>query len=179
MDKTMKQCCYPDVLQNKTDLCPYPEKQCRTNCEYYQDPNNSIEALRRERDEYKVKAEYYERINGEQGKLLDDVIAERDMWKETDLRDAKRVDELAAYAERLREVLLLAEQHLAILYPNGVKDGDALCCAVTLATNLPHDDTCLRQAKAKLLRDAATKLSYDKDGPTQLHRMADELEAGK
>ena len=36
---------------------------------------DTIEALLRERDEYKAKAEYYERINGEQGKLLDDALA--------------------------------------------------------------------------------------------------------
>jgi hypothetical protein len=40
-----------------------------------EDMERQLAAMTAERDEYKVKAEYYERINGEQGELLDEALA--------------------------------------------------------------------------------------------------------
>ena len=53
------------------------------------------EALRCERDDWKVECGHAEALAAKCMAELAAMTAERDMWKETDLRDAKRIDELA------------------------------------------------------------------------------------
>ena len=40
-----KQCCYPTILEGKTDICPFPEKSCRTNCEFFKEHLTKEELL--------------------------------------------------------------------------------------------------------------------------------------
>ena len=114
------------------------------------DAADTIEALRRERDEAI--------------KVRNDAILENNTSRY----------ELAAsqaYSQQLRDTveLLWVTANHEEWDACAVRDIDALLA-------LPQDDTALKQYGAKLLRDAGKKMLLAQG---QLNRMADELEAGK
>ena len=93
---------------------------------------------------------------------------ERDGAKTLAIMYCEQLAASQAYAEKLLEALDTAL---------GCIDGyyrSALDAEFALADS-PFDDTCLRQAKAKLLRDAADEMPVV-GAHTFLRRMADELE---
>jgi len=136
---------------------------------------DTIESLRRELDEaIRLKLASTDN-NLSLMEQLATMTAERNDLNEINAQwVANLATELAASQAReqqLREALKMAVKQ------NGhdmLMTGEELRkCEATL--DLPHDDTALRQAKAKLLRDAADKCE-DTNDDKMLRRMADELE---
>jgi hypothetical protein len=137
---------------------------------------DTIEALRRERNELNHEFGCEHRLYLTCKHDLAAMTAERDKWKhEAGVDNARWNTEQARLAasqareQQLRDAL------------NKIRNDDIMYVSIAReAYFLPHDDTCLRQAKAKVLRDAAEKLSLAACMDRQmLIRMADELLEGK
>ncbi len=124
-----------------------PEDQDRIAAEQDQ-YTDTIEALRRELADYKKSFKVELDANG---------------------RVHKQLAASQAREQQLREALSQAAAFRKAMYED-------VPAYMSEALALPHDDTCLRQAKAKVLRDAAKQLNGWPDGVVALNRMADELE---
>ena len=122
-------------------------KACAENGSAHQSVVQQLAAMTQERDSQKKAADH---------------------WFGEANRDHNELLKALAREQELREAAALFRRYAS----HDVTDAKGYAQAVA-ALALPHDDTALRQAQAKVLRDAATYL--EPDSVDHLLRMADEL----